>query len=120
MSKKGISVADSDQTARHGDESPEELTAEAGDLQGRQTSNKTGKHSAVEKLAASRPEFGPSPGAHPVAGAFGEGSPEEAEPATNPYLCEACNRRFNTEREFNEHQLECVTAKNAIRRQPRM
>ena len=38
----------------------------------RQTSNKSGKHSSVEKLTASRPEFGASPGAKPVPGAGGD------------------------------------------------
>ncbi len=48
------------------DPQPDEAT-------GGQTSNKSGKHSTVKKLAASRPELKESPGAHPVAGAFGGG-----------------------------------------------
>lgn len=44
-------------------------------IEGRQISSKSGKHSSAVKLAASRSEFGPSPRANPVDGAFGK--PEE-------------------------------------------
>jgi hypothetical protein len=36
-----------------------------------ETSNKSGKHSAVEKSSASRPESNPAPGAKPKPGSFG-------------------------------------------------
>jgi hypothetical protein len=73
MSRKQIAIPDSDQTAREPyDLEEEQATAEdAGEMAGRQTSNKSGKHSSAEKLAASRPDFGPAarerdtvPGAH--------------------------------------------------------
>lgn len=40
--------------------------------EGAQTSNKSGKHSTVEKLNASRPEFGTGAQAKPVDGAHGD------------------------------------------------
>ena len=51
---------ESDETARGkhpyaGDEATDDASA---NIEGLQTSNNTGKHSSVEKLAASRPEFG--------------------------------------------------------------
>lgn len=77
MSEKNIKIPDSDQTARHRyDEADENtsLNSEGATDTGRQTSNKSGKHSSAEKLAASRPEFGESPGAHEVPGAHGDGA----------------------------------------------
>ncbi len=73
MSRKTTAVPNSDETARHKVE-PEDTTVDetVENLDGRQTSQKTGKHSSVEKLAASRPEFSESPGAHPVPGADGD------------------------------------------------
>lgn len=63
---------DSDESARR---AIENLESEEEDIstetEGRQISNKTGKRSSAEKLASSRPEFGTSPGAHPVSGASG-------------------------------------------------
>jgi hypothetical protein len=107
MSRKNIAVPDSDETARKPDAAsdPDEVSDSAGDYESRQTSNKTGKHSSAEKLAASRPEFGSSPGAKPVDGAFGDASPEEAGlrgprlslAGTNQFHCESCGRDFNTE-----------------------
>jgi hypothetical protein len=48
-----------------------------------ETSNKTGKHSSVEKLAASRPEFAAAPGAKAKPGSFGDGRAKKGrEPAT--------------------------------------
>src|ERR1700712_4014998 len=85
---------DSDETARQkhpyaGDEQIEDASQNIEDLQ---TSNKTGKHSTVEKLAASRPEFGTSPGAKPVDGAFGKDADHvvtgrKAGPGTNQFRC---------------------------------
>ena len=77
MSKK-TDVPDSDETARNKHAlDPEEMTdIDLSDVDP-QTSNKTEKHSSVEKLAASRPEFGESPGAKPVDGAFGKDDDEE-------------------------------------------
>lgn len=67
-------LPDSDETARkkHANDADEgaDVDLSSNDAQ---TSNKTGKHSSVEKLAASRPEFGTGAGAKPVDGAFGDG-----------------------------------------------
>ena len=77
MSTKSIKIPDSDVADRGrvdvGNTNPEE----AGNTDGRQTSLKTGKHSSVEKQAASRPELRTAPGAHPKDGAFGDASPEK-------------------------------------------
>src|SRR5436305_15234270 len=111
-------LPDSDETARGkhsyaGDEQIEEASA---DIEGLQTSNKAGKHSSVEKLAASRPEFGSSAGAKPVDGAFGN-NPEHnvtgrlAGPDTNEFRCSACGRFFNSRTELSAHEGECRLAK---------
>jgi hypothetical protein len=113
---------DSDQSARKkhpdsGDENVSDADTSVSDLQ---TSNKSGKHSSAEKLAASRPEFGAGRGAQPVSGAFG--SDEEGEhqitgrnagPNTNQFRCETCGRYFNTREELSEHETECRAAKAA-------
>src|ERR671933_575749 len=110
----------SDETARgqhpySGDEAIEDASP---DIEGLQTSNKSGKHSSVEKLAASRPEFGSSAGAKPVDGAFGD-DPEHpitgrlAGPETNNFRCSACGRFFNTQGELSAHEGECRLAKAA-------
>lgn len=68
-------LPDSDQSARgkHAREQEEENLSEVTDVvTPRETSHKSGKHSAAEKLAASRPEFSPGRGAQQVDGAFGE------------------------------------------------
>lgn len=125
MSRKGNAVPDSDETARHRDAAADEMTDDSADITGRQTSNKTGKHSSAEKLAASRPEFGSSPGAKPVDGAFGDASPQEAGlrgprlslEGSNQFHCESCGRYFNTQAEFSSHEIECRTAKLATRHQ---
>jgi hypothetical protein len=78
--KKTIATPDSDQTARRDiDERDPTLEDQETDIEGRQVSNKSGKHSSVEKLAASRPEFGASPGANPVPGAHGDAGADEEE-----------------------------------------
>jgi hypothetical protein len=75
MSDRRNNPPDSDETVRKQIDreetgiQPDDLDT---DLEGRQISNKSGKHSSAQKLAASRPEFGPSPGANPVAGASGK------------------------------------------------
>lgn len=74
--KKTIKTPDSDQSARKDSADLTEEIRDDTDATNRQTSNKSGKHSSVEKLTASRPEFGPSPGTSPVPGAFG--NPEES------------------------------------------
>ena len=114
---------DSDETARkkHPDASADPV--QGGDLtdsdQGLQTSNKSGKHSSAEKLAASRPEFGTGRGAVPVDGAFGRDTEphtitgREAGPGTNQFRCESCGRGFNDQRELREHETECQLAKAA-------
>jgi len=83
--KKTVKTPDSDQTARKHDDLADAMPEET-DNTNRQTSNKSGKHSSVEKLAASRPEFGASPGAKPVPGAHGnpETENEERAPAGSP------------------------------------
>ncbi len=76
--KRAIATPDSDQTARHDvDQRDATFDDQETNIEGRQVSNKSGKRSSVEKLAASRPEFGPSPGANPVPGAHGDAGAEE-------------------------------------------
>jgi hypothetical protein len=113
-------LPDSDETARekHGYAGNEQVQDASADIEGLQTSNKTGKHSSAEKLAASRPEFGESPGAKPVDGAFGDDpdhpiSGREAGPGTNQFRCSACGRYFNAEEELTSHENECRLAKAA-------
>lgn len=86
MSRKAIAIPDSDQTARRdtAQNEPSFEEVETG-TEGRQTSNKSGKRSSAEKLAASRPELGSSPGAKPVPGADGEpGAEREETPSGAP------------------------------------
>ena len=77
---KKTDLPDSDESARQKhaleqeDENYSEVTDIVTDLQ---TSNKSGKHSTAEKLAASRPEFGAGRGAQPVDGAFGKDEDED-------------------------------------------
>ena len=109
---------DSDETARKkhpyaGDEDITDIDAASPDLQ---TSNKSGKHSSAEKLAASRPEFGAGRGAQPVSGAFGDDpshpiTGRNAGPNTNQFRCNSCGRYFNTQNELSQHEPECRTAK---------
>ena len=116
---------DSDETARskhpESDAGDDVLPNVDEETSGLQISNKSGKHSSVEKLAASRPEFGSGRGAKPVDGAFGrdeEGqrpTGRNASPGTNRYRCETCGRFFNTASELSEHAIECSTAKAATR-----
>lgn len=122
MSKKGIGMPDSDQTARKNYEPEEEPLQDPGDLAGRQTSNKSGKHSSVEKLAASRSEFGSAPGGHPVPGAFGKTDDDVATPETasapprpQEFRCDSCGRTFSSSRDLADHEIECRLAKEATR-----
>ncbi len=111
---------DSDETARSkhpyaGDEDMTDVDTPSPDLQ---TSNKSGKHSSAEKLAASRPEFGAGRGAQPVSGAFGDDpshpvTGRNAGPDTNQFRCNACGRYFNTQSELSQHETECRSAKVA-------
>ena len=103
---------DSEETARdkHPFTGDEQMPDASTDIEGLQTSNKAGKHSSAEKLAASRPEFGARPGAKPVDGAFGADSNRPA-PQTNQFRCNACGRYFNTEDELTGHERECRLAK---------
>ena len=87
-------------------------------IDGLQTSNKSGKHSSVEKLAASRPEFGTGRGAQAVPGAFGDDESHQvtgrnAGPGTNQFRCSGCGRYFNTHGELSTHEPECRLAKAA-------
>ena len=119
MDKK-TNPPDSDETARKkhsyaDDEDITDIDTASPDLQ---TSNKSGKHSSAEKLAASRPEFGAGRGAQPVSGAFGDDpshpiTGRNAGPNTNQFRCNACGRYFNTQSELSQHEPECRTAKVA-------
>ena len=109
---------DSDQTARnrHPDGGEEPIADASLEIDGLQTSNKSGKHSSVEKLAASRPEFGVGRGSLPVDGAFGHDDTHRvtgrnAGPGTNEYKCSGCGRYFNTAEELSAHEPECRMAK---------
>jgi hypothetical protein len=111
---------DSDEAARdkHPYAGGEQIPDASPNIEDLQTSNKMGKHSSVEKLAASRPEFGTSPGARPVDGAFGDDpnhpvTGREAAPETNQFRCNACGRYFNTLEELSTHEQECRMAKAA-------
>lgn len=111
---------DSDEIARgkHADAGEEDLPDASSDIEGLQTSNKTGKHSSVEKLAASPPEFGAGAGAKSVDGAFGDDpdhpiTGREAGRETNQFRCSACGRYFNTAGELSTHETECRLAKAA-------
>jgi hypothetical protein len=122
MNRK-TNAPDSDETARKKHPDANADPVQGGDLtdsdQGLQTSNKSGKHSSAEKLAASRPEFGTGRGAVPVDGAFGRDTEphtitgRKAGPGTNRYLCESCGRWFNTQVVLGEHTPECQLAKAA-------
>lgn len=74
-----MNAPDSDETAREPLDTEESGVVDQDDLnthtEGRQISSKSGKHSSAVKLAASRSDFGASPRANPVDGAFGK--PEE-------------------------------------------
>lgn len=119
MDKK-TNYPNSDETARNkhpftGDENLPDVDTTTPGLQ---TSNKSGKHSSAEKLAASRPEFGAGRGAQPVSGAFGDDpnhvvTGREAGPNTNRFRCETCGRYFNTQEELAAHETECRLAKQA-------
>ena len=81
--KKGNKVPDSDEFARKTTEDMDREGSETlGSLSDRQTSNKSGKHSSVEKQAASRPEFGGR--AKQLAGAHGkpDGIPANRNPVS--------------------------------------
>jgi hypothetical protein len=77
---KKTSLPKSDQTARKMEDDLSDTKYDQAENMERQTSNKSGKHSSVEKLTASRPEFDAAPGAKPVPGAFGSDEPREDDP----------------------------------------
>jgi len=109
-------LSSSDETARGKHPySDDDATPGASDsIDGLQTSNKSGKHSSVEKLAASRPEFGAAAGAKPVDGAFGDdGGYSVPNPQENPFRCSGCGRYFATSGELGAHAPECRLAKAA-------
>src|SRR3954470_3857702 len=96
-------LPDSDETARgkHPYAGDEQIEDASTDIEGLQTSNKSGKHSSVEKLAASRPEFGEGRGAQQVSGAFGDDEEHlvtgrNASPDTSRFRCSGCGRYFDT------------------------
>lgn len=72
MSTK-TNIPNSDRTARKRSEAQDEARSDGSSAVEPQTSNKSGKHSSVEKLAASRPEFAAAPGAKAKPGSFGDG-----------------------------------------------
>jgi hypothetical protein len=106
----------SDETARgkHPYADEDAIPDASDNVEGLQTSNKSGKHSSVEKLAASRPEFGAAAGAKPVDGAFGD-DPGSSAPnrEENHFRCSGCGRYFNTSGELAAHSPECRLAKAA-------
>jgi hypothetical protein len=109
---------DSDETARnkHQDSGQESVEDASSDIDGLQTSNKSGKHSSAEKLAASRPEFGTGRGALPVPGAFGDDESHpvtgrNAAPGTSQFRCSGCGRYFDTGGQLSAHEGECRLAK---------
>lgn len=111
-------LPNSDESARpqHPDATGDPVEDASPDIEGLQTSNKSGKHSTVEKLAASRPEFGTGRGAEPVPGAFGQDESHtvtgrEAGPETNQFRCNACGRYFNSGSDLAAHETECRLAK---------
>ena len=115
---------DSDESARnkHPGLEDHDTTEIPDQTENLQTSIKSGKHSTVEKLSASRPEFGTGRGALPVDGAFGRDEDamahphppgRNASPGTNQFRCESCGRWFNTQSELAEHETECRAAKTA-------
>jgi len=115
-------LPDSDESARkkHPDAAGENVPDADTSVAGPQTSNKSGKHSSAEKLAASRPEFGTGRGAEPVDGAFGQDEEGQhpvvgrnASPGTNQFRCATCGRYFNTQSELSDHETECRAAKAA-------
>lgn len=119
-----VNYPDSDESARskHPGMDDQDTTEISDQNENLQTSVKSGKHSTVEKLSASRPEFGTGRGAVPVDGAFGREDEESrdhhptgrnASPGTNQFHCETCGRYFNTRSELSEHETECRAAKAA-------
>jgi hypothetical protein len=111
-------LPDSDETARNRqpDAGQEPIEDASSQIDGLQTSNKSGKHSSVEKLTASRPHLGTGTGSKPVPGAFGDDDSHpvtgrNAGPGTNQFRCSGCGRYFNTANELSEHEPECRLAK---------
>lgn len=122
MEKTNFPNSDESARKRHPDAAGDLIPDADTSVSNLQTSNKSGKHSTAEKLAASRPEFGTGRGAVPVDGAFGADEGEETEhvvtgrnagPNTNQFRCESCGRYFNTQAELSTHEVECRLAKQA-------
>ena len=108
----------SDQMARGKHAFPAEDTLEEASTEQSQTSNKSGKHSSVERLAASRPEHGTGRGARLVAGAFGDDPSHQVTgrdggPDANVFRCDVCGRHFPTQKDLSAHEVECRAAKLA-------
>lgn len=81
MGEKVVKTPDSDRSARkQAEDVADEMTDTTGSLATRNSSNKTGKKSSTSKLAASRPDFGPSAKAKPVPGAHGNRPANQASP----------------------------------------
>jgi hypothetical protein len=119
MEKTNFPDSDESSREKHPDAGEPNIPDADISISGLQTSNKSGKHSTAEKLAASRPEFGTGRGAVPVDGAFGKDNEIHeitgrlAGSNTNQFRCETCGRYFNTRQELSEHEVECRLAKAA-------
>jgi hypothetical protein len=103
--KKSTKMSDSDVRARHQDEDIlDELMDDLPEnIEGRQISNKAGLHSTAQKLAASRPEFGP------------RGTKAAEQAGTGRFRCPSCGRYFDAEATLKMHEPECRIAKVATR-----
>ncbi len=113
-------LPDSDRSVRsnHPDAGDENVSDADTSIPNLQTSNKSGKHSTVEKLAASRPEFGSGRGAQTAAGGFGDDEEHVktgrlAAPDSKQFRCNSCGRWFDTAEELSAHEPECRSAKMA-------
>jgi hypothetical protein len=84
MSVKGSKVPDSDRSVRGPADLGDDQMSGADIDVSPQTSTKSGKHSSVEKKAASRLEAGTGEGAKSVPGAFGEPDTTGVRTGTNP------------------------------------
>src|SRR4051812_36430933 len=88
MSVKGSKIPDSDTSVRgtsnsDGDLGSDQMAGAEIDVSP-QTSTKSGKHSSVQKKAASRPEGSTGAGAKSVPGAFGRADKVGVRTGTNP------------------------------------
>ena len=122
MEKTNFPDSDESTRRKHPDAAEDNIPDADTSIGGLQTSNKSGKRSSAEKLAASRLEFGTGRRAVPVDGDFGsedrahEVTGRLAGPDTNKLQCDTCGRYFNTQEELSSHATECRIAKAATGR----